>query len=50
MLIMEPAYPAYVDANVMAGKKIYHLPTSSDEGFLPTPRAGFRAAARVVGA
>ncbi len=39
VLIMEPAYPAYVDANVMAGKKIYHLHTSSDEGFLPTPKS-----------
>ncbi|MBR4341814.1 MAG: LL-diaminopimelate aminotransferase [Lachnospiraceae bacterium] len=38
VLIMEPAYPAYVDANVMAGKKIYHLPTGSDEGFLPLPK------------
>ena len=37
VLIMEPAYPAYVDANVMAGRKIVHLPTGSDEGFLPRP-------------
>ena len=24
-LVIEPAYPAYVDANVMAGRKIVHL-------------------------
>ena len=36
-LIMEPAYPAYVDANVMAGRKIVHLPSGADNGFLPMP-------------
>ena len=37
-LIMEPAYPAYVDANVMAGRKIIHLPSNAENGFLPEPR------------
>ena len=36
-LIPEPAYPAYVDANVMAGRKILHLPTGRERGFLPRP-------------
>ena len=36
-LIPEPAYPAYVDANVMAGRTIVHLPSSKDDGFLPEP-------------
>ena len=36
-LIMEPAYPAYVDANVMAGRKIIHLPSGKENGFLPMP-------------
>ena len=36
-LIPEPAYPAYVDANVMAGRKILHLPTGREQGFLPRP-------------
>ena len=36
-LVIEPAYPAYVDANVMAGRKILHLPSSADNGFLPEP-------------
>ena len=36
-LIMEPAYPAYVDANIMAGRKIIHLPSGEENGFLPIP-------------
>lgn len=36
-LIMEPAYPAYVDANIMAGRRIIHLPAGKDNGFLPSP-------------
>lgn len=36
-LVMEPAYPAYVDANVMAGRRIIHLPSSAENGFLPEP-------------
>ena len=38
-LIPEPAYPAYVDASVLAGRKIVHLPTGREEGFLPSPEA-----------
>ncbi|MBP5313052.1 MAG: LL-diaminopimelate aminotransferase [Clostridia bacterium] len=36
-LVMEPAYPAYVDANVMAGRKIIHLPSGKENGFVPLP-------------
>ncbi len=36
-LVIEPAYPAYVDANVMAGRKIVHLASSRENGFLPHP-------------
>ena len=36
-LIIEPAYPAYVDANVMGGREIVHLPSSRGNGFLPLP-------------
>ena len=36
-LVLEPAYPAYVDANVMAGRKILHLPAGKENGFLPLP-------------
>jgi LL-diaminopimelate aminotransferase len=42
-LIMEPAYPAYVDANVMAGRRIVHLPSGADNGFLPMPTEGLDA-------
>ena len=36
-LVIEPAYPAYVDANVMAGRKIIHVPSGEENGFLPAP-------------
>ncbi|HHV51130.1 MAG TPA: LL-diaminopimelate aminotransferase [Clostridiales bacterium] len=36
-LVIEPAYPAYVDANVMAGRKILHLASGEENGFLPRP-------------
>ncbi|MCR5539580.1 MAG: LL-diaminopimelate aminotransferase [Ruminococcus sp.] len=36
-LIIEPAYPAYVDANIMGGREIVHLPSSRENGFLPLP-------------
>ncbi len=36
-LVIEPAYPAYVDANVMAGRKIIHLAAGEENGFLPLP-------------
>lgn len=36
-LVIEPAYPAYVDANVMAGRKIVHLSSGRENGFLPEP-------------
>ena len=36
-LVIEPAYPAYVDANVMAGRKIIHLASGRENGFLPEP-------------
>lgn len=42
-LIMEPAYPAYVDANIMAGRKIIHLPAGKENGFLPMPQKASRA-------
>lgn len=39
VLIMEPAYPAYVDANIIAGNKIIHVPAGKENGFLPMPDA-----------
>ena len=37
VLIMEPAYPAYVDANVIAGNTIIHIPAGEENGFVPVP-------------
>ncbi len=42
-LVIEPAYPAYVDANVMAGRKIVHLASGKENGFLPKPDDSMRA-------
>ncbi len=42
-LVIEPAYPAYVDANVMAGRKIVHLASGEENGFLPEPSEGIKA-------
>ena len=36
-LVIEPAYPAYVDANVIAGRKIIHLASSIENDFTPEP-------------
>lgn len=36
-LVIEPAYPAYVDANVIAGRKIIRFAASYDNGFTPLP-------------
>lgn len=37
VMIMEPAYPAYVDANVIEGHRIIHVPSSAENGFIPSP-------------
>lgn len=42
-LIPEPTYPAYVDANVMAGHSIVSLVGSRENGFLPAPAEDVRA-------
>lgn len=46
-LVIEPAYPAsypaYVDANVMAGRKIVHLSSSEENNFLPEPGEDIKA-------
>ena len=50
-LVIEPAYPADVDANVMAGRgagrgaggKIIHLASGKENGFLPAPSEAARA-------
>ena len=42
-LVIEPAYPAYVDANVMVGRKIVHLASGEENGFLPEPSEEIKA-------
>ena len=42
-LVIEPAYPAYIDANVIAGRRILHLPSGRENGFLPEPSREARA-------
>ena len=36
-MVLEPAYPAYLDASVIAGRRILHVPASAENGFLPSP-------------
>ena len=43
VMIMEPAYPAYVDANIIAGNTIIHIPSGEAEGFVPQPGERDRA-------
>ena len=42
-MVIEPAYPAYVDANVIAGRPVVHVPAREEEGFLPEPNDSARA-------
>ena len=42
-LVLEPAYPAYVDANVISGNNIVHLPSSAADDFAPYPDANVSA-------
>ena len=37
-LVMEPAYPAYVETNILAGRKILRMVSDEKNGFVPTPR------------
>lgn len=43
VLVIEPAYPAYVDANVMVGREILHLSSGKENGFLPLPDESVKA-------
>ena len=37
VMVIEPAYPEYVDTNILAGRKIIHLASGEDNDFLPEP-------------
>ena len=43
VMITEPAYPAYVDANIIAGNTIIRLDSGIENGFLPLPDASLTA-------
>ena len=42
-VILEPAYPAYVDANLMAGNRIVSVAAGQENGFLPMPSEDLEA-------
>lgn len=42
-LVIEPAYPAYVDASIIAGRKILHMPAGEENRFLPEPEEQMEA-------
>ena len=37
VLVIEPAYPEYVDTNFLYGRNVIHLPAGESDGFLPLP-------------
>ena len=37
VMVIEPAYPEYVDTNILAGRQIIHLESNEQNGFLPAP-------------
>ncbi len=43
VLIPDPVYPAYVDANIMAGRKILFSCATEENGFLPMPNDEIKA-------
>lgn len=43
VLIPDPVYPAYVDANIMAGRKIVYADARRENGFLPMPNRKVKA-------
>lgn len=43
VMVIEPAYPEYVDTNILAGRKILHLAADEENHFLPEPCEEARA-------
>ena len=41
--VVEPAYPAYADTNIMAGRTIVPIPGTEENGFLPLPSPELQA-------
>ena len=42
-MVIEPAYPAYVDSNIIAGHKIIHIPSDDTTLFAPLPDESLKA-------
>ncbi|MBR0466980.1 MAG: LL-diaminopimelate aminotransferase [Clostridia bacterium] len=42
-LVMEPAYPSYVETNVIAGRRIIRMNSSEENLFMPTPEKNTKA-------
>ena len=43
VMVIEPAYPEYVDTNILGGRKIIHVASSEKNGFLPGPEDSLKA-------
>ncbi len=43
VLIIEPTYPAYVDASIMSGRNIYYVSATQENNFLPLPYSNIDA-------
>ena len=43
VMVIEPAYPEYVDTNILGGRKIVHLSSNEENGFLPEPDESIKA-------
>lgn len=37
VMVIEPAYPEYVDINILTGRKVLHLASGEENNFLPEP-------------
>lgn len=37
VMVIEPAYPEYVDSNILTGRKVIHVNSGEENGFLPKP-------------
>ena len=43
VLIIDPTYPAYVDASIMSGRNIYYVNATQENNFLPLPDSNIDA-------
>lgn len=43
VMVIEPAYPEYVDTNILAGREVIHLNAGEENGFLPAPNEAAKA-------